>query len=107
MIDMTMPGMGGIELLEVIKNTSPRTECIMVTAVNEARVAVQCLNKGAYDYLVKTISQEDLVFSMKRTLERKRLLDILDIEKNKSRSARLLGIGLNTLRRKLQSYGVE
>lgn len=56
----------------------------MVTAVNEARVAVQCLNKGAYDYLVKTISQEDLVFSMKRTLERKRLLDILDIEKSKT-----------------------
>ena len=84
MIDMTMPGLGGIELLEVIKNTSPRTECIMVTAVNEARVAVECLNKGAYDYLVKPISQEDLVFSIKRTLERKRLLDILDIEKNKT-----------------------
>jgi DNA-binding NtrC family response regulator len=84
MIDMTMPGMDGIELLETIKNISPRTECIMVTAVNEARVAVECLNKGAYDYLVKPISQEDLVFSMKRTLERKRLLDILDIEKSKT-----------------------
>ena len=84
MIDMTMPGMDGIELLETIKNISPRTECIMVTAVNEAREAVECLNKGAYDYLVKPISQEDLVFSMKRTLERKRLLDILDIEKSES-----------------------
>jgi len=84
LIDITMPGMDGIELLEVIKNTSPRTECIMVTAVNEARVEVECLNKGAYDYLVKPISHEDLVFSMKRTLERKRLLDILDIEKSKT-----------------------
>ena len=84
MIDMTMPGMDGIELLETIKAVSPRTECIMVTAVNEARVAVRCLNKGAYDYLVKPISQEDLVFSMRRTLERKRLLDILDIEKSES-----------------------
>jgi DNA-binding NtrC family response regulator len=84
MIDMTMPGMDGIELLETIKAISPRTECIMVTAVNEARVAVECLNKGAYDYLVKPISKEDLVFSMKRTLERKRLLDVLDIEKSES-----------------------
>lgn len=84
LIDMTMPEMDGIELLERIKTISPRTECIMVTAVNEARVAVECLNKGAYDYLVKPISQEDLVFSMKRTLERKRLLDILDIEKSKT-----------------------
>lgn len=84
LIDMTMPGMGGIELLEAIKNISPRTECIMVTAVNEARVAVECLNKGAYDYLVKPIPQEDLVFSMNRTLEKRRLLDILDIEKSKT-----------------------
>jgi DNA-binding NtrC family response regulator len=84
LIDMTMPGMGGIELLEIIKGISPRTECIMVTAVNEARVAVECLNKGAYDYLVKPIAEEDLVFSMKRTLEKRRLLDILDIEKSKT-----------------------
>ena len=83
LIDTTMPEMDGIELLAVIKHTSPRTECIMVTAVNEARVAVECLKNGAYDYLVKPISREDLIFSIKRTLERKRLLDILDIEKGK------------------------
>lgn len=74
--------MNGLEVLETIKNISPRSECIMVTAVNEARVAVECLNKGAYDYLVKPVSQEDLAFSMKRVLEKKRLLDILDIEKS-------------------------
>jgi len=84
LIDMNMPGMDGISLLEFIKNTSPRTECIMVTAVNDARVAVECLKKGAYDYLVKPITQEDLVFSITRSLERKRLLDILDIKKGKS-----------------------
>lgn len=82
LIDMTMPGMNGLEVLEAVKNISPRTECIMVTAVNEARVAVECLKKGAYDYLVKPVSQEDLAFSMKRVLEKKRLLDILDIEKS-------------------------
>jgi DNA-binding NtrC family response regulator len=82
LIDMTMPGMNGMELLDVIKNTSPWTECLMVTAVNEARVAVECLRKGAYDYLVKPISEEDLALSVHRTLERKRLLDILDIEKS-------------------------
>jgi len=83
LIDMTMPGLDGIELLETIKTISPSTECIMLTAVNDARNAVECLKKGAYDYLLKPIAQEDLVFSMKRTLERKRLLDILDIEKSK------------------------
>lgn len=80
LIDISMPEMGGIELLERIKSVSPETECIMVTAVNEARVAVECLKKGAYDYLVKPVSEEDLSAAVRRTMERKRLLDILEIE---------------------------
>lgn len=84
LVDMTMPEMDGLELLEIIKNISPRTECIMATAVNEARIAVECLKKGAYDYLVKPVSQGDLTFSMKRAMEKKRLLDILDIEKSQT-----------------------
>jgi DNA-binding NtrC family response regulator len=83
LIDMTMPEMDGIQLLDLIKNNSPRTECLMVTAVNDVRVAVRCLRKGAYDYLVKPISEEDLVFSLRRTLEKKRLLEILDLEKSR------------------------
>jgi len=82
LIDMTMPEMSGLELLDLVKNNSPRTECIMVTAVNDVGVAVRCLRKGAYDYLVKPISEEDLVFSLRRTLEKKRLLEILDLEKS-------------------------
>lgn len=81
LIDMTMPEMDGMELLEIIKSHSPSTECIMVTAINETRIAVECLNKGAYDYLVKPVATEDLSLSIKRTLERKRLLDLLDLDK--------------------------
>lgn len=81
LIDMTMPEIDGMELLETIKANSPATECIMVTAINEARIAVECLNKGAYDYLVKPVASEDLALSIKRTLERKRLLDLLDLDK--------------------------
>jgi len=84
LIDMTMPGIDGLKLLEIIKNINPRTECIMVTAVNEARIAVECLKKGAYDYLLKPVSQEDLIFSMKRVLEKKRLMDLLDIGKSQT-----------------------
>ncbi|RLB89691.1 MAG: sigma-54-dependent Fis family transcriptional regulator [Deltaproteobacteria bacterium] len=85
LIDISMPGMSGVELLEVIKNESPATECIMVSALNEASVAVDCLKKGAYDYLVKPISREELLLTMGRALERKRLLDILTLEKTKTR----------------------
>jgi DNA-binding NtrC family response regulator len=82
LIDISMPFLNGVELLKAIKKTRPATECIMVTAMNEARLAVECLRKGAYDYLVKPVSREDMVSVINRALERKRLLDILDMRKN-------------------------
>ncbi len=82
LIDISMPKMNGIELLEKIKSISPSTECIMVSGLNEARAAVQSLKKGAYDYLVKPISREDLHSAITRALERKRLLDILTLRKD-------------------------
>jgi len=84
LIDMTMPEMDGMALLDHIKNTSPGTECIMVTAINEARTAVDCLRRGAYDYLVKPVARDVLALTLPRALERKRLLDILDLEKGQA-----------------------
>ncbi|MDJ0830640.1 MAG: sigma-54 dependent transcriptional regulator [Desulfobacterales bacterium] len=81
LIDMTMPGMDGMQLLERIKQISPTTECIMVTAVNDARVAVECLKKGAYDYLIKPVTKEDLMLATYRAVERKRLWTIVDLDK--------------------------
>jgi two-component system, NtrC family, response regulator AtoC len=81
LIDISMPFLNGVEVLEAIKSIRPATECIMVTAMNEARMAVECLKKGAYDYLVKPVSREDLVSAIDRALERRRLLDILDMRK--------------------------
>jgi two-component system, NtrC family, response regulator AtoC len=84
LIDITMPWINGIQLLEMIKTSSPETECIMVTAVNEARVAVECLQKGAYDYLTKPISRDELVSTLKRAMERRRLLEIISVGKTGS-----------------------
>jgi two-component system response regulator AtoC len=81
LIDITMSGMDGVELLGIIKTYSPNTECIMITAIDEARIAVECLKKGAYDYLVKPISRDDLSRVVSRALERKRLRDIMDLGK--------------------------
>jgi len=80
LLDITMPGMNGVDLLERIRTFSPATECIMVTAINEVGVAVQCMQKGAYDYIVKPISHEDLVLKINRALEKKRLADILEVK---------------------------
>ncbi|MFZ5572631.1 MAG: sigma-54-dependent transcriptional regulator [Thermodesulfobacteriota bacterium] len=84
LIDITMPDINGIELLELLKRISPNTECIMISAIDEAKVAMNCLRKGAYDYLVKPFSREELLASIQRALERKTLVDILDLGKTKT-----------------------
>ncbi len=84
LIDITMPWITGVQLLEIIKSVSPDTECIMVTAVNDARTAVECLQKGAYDYLTKPVSRDELVSKINRALERRRLLEVLSVGKASS-----------------------
>ena len=84
LIDITMPWINGVQLLEIIKSVSPDTECIMVTAINDARTAVECLQKGAYDYLTKPVSRDELVSKINRAMERRRLLEVLSLGKTGS-----------------------
>jgi DNA-binding NtrC family response regulator len=81
LIDVSMPGMDGLELLEKIKAGSPETECIMITGLDEAATAVRAMKIGAYDYLVKPVERDDLILTINRALERKRLFNIADIGK--------------------------
>jgi DNA-binding NtrC family response regulator len=81
LITTDMPDMDGLAMLDFIKNTSPGTECVMVTAANDARIALECLKKGAFDYLVKPVAKEVLDIALAKALERKRLLDILELQK--------------------------
>jgi len=81
-IDITMPKVSGLEVLELIKAHSPETECIMVTAVEEVETAVRAMRLGAYDYLMKPLSRDKLLISLDRALERKRLIGLLDFRKN-------------------------
>lgn len=71
LIDITMPKMSGIRLLEVIKTKSPATECIMVSAIDKAGTEEECKKKGARDFLVKPVSKKDLISSINRALKSK------------------------------------
>jgi len=68
LIDIALPGMSGMELLERIKSVNLATACVMITAVDDVGTARACREKGACDYLVKPFSREDLVCCIQRAL---------------------------------------
>jgi DNA-binding NtrC family response regulator len=74
-LDVTMPGRDGIAVLADIKAADPSVEVVIVSAVNTAEKAVTAMKLGAYDYLVKPFSPDDLAavaekIVAKQTLER-------------------------------------
>ena len=50
-LDMRMPRMGGMEVLEKVKKTSKETTVIIMTAYGSIETAVEAMRKGAYDYI--------------------------------------------------------
>ncbi|OPL10822.1 MAG: hypothetical protein AVO38_16230 [delta proteobacterium ML8_D] len=55
LLDIIMPGMGGIEVLKEIKKIDPTLGVIMVTAVDDHELAMQILELGADDYITKPL----------------------------------------------------
>jgi response regulator RpfG family c-di-GMP phosphodiesterase len=71
--DMKMPGRDGLWLLDRMRAEQPSTAVIMFTAFGETEGAVECLRRGAADYLLKPPKVTELVRSIERALARRRL----------------------------------
>lgn len=69
-LDLLMPRPDGMELLPQIKAEYPTIEVVILTAVDDVATAVQAMQYGAYDYLLKPISTEKLLIVVQRALER-------------------------------------
>ncbi len=73
--DIRMPNSSGIKVLETVKETSPGTPVIMMTAFASAETAVEAMKKDAYDYVSKPFKIEDLKLILKNAIEKKKLHD--------------------------------
>ena len=77
LLDLMMPNLNGIEVLEKIKREFPDSECVVVSANDEVATAVEAMTRGASDYLVKPLNSEKLIALVNRSLEKYNLQDEL------------------------------
>ena len=74
MVDLKMPGMDGIELMEEIRKVRPDTTVIIMTAYATVDTAVKAMKQGAYDYIVKPFNPEDLSLTIRKIIEHQNLV---------------------------------
>ena len=70
-LDIKMPGMGGIDALKEIKTASPLVEVIMLTGHATIELAIDALKLGALDFLMKPVDIEKLVLKIQEAADRK------------------------------------
>ncbi len=69
LLDMMLPGMNGLEVLSKILQFSPTLPVVMITAVTDAKPAVQAMKMGAADYLNKPFDAEEIQLVVERVLK--------------------------------------
>jgi DNA-binding NtrC family response regulator len=69
-LDLSMPGLPGEELLRLLLEERPETPVIVATATNDLETAVRCMRAGAFDYLTKPVDQTRLLTSLHHAIER-------------------------------------
>lgn len=73
LLDMKLPGMDGMKILEEIKKFDKNTIVIMLTAYGDVKGAVNAMKLGAFDYLTKPFDNEELLIIIKKALDTQNL----------------------------------
>ncbi len=91
--DIKMPGMDGIGLLDHITKSFPDLTIVMLTAFGNIDIAVKAIKKGAYDFVSKPFDQNEIIFKIKKALERSSLLSENKrlLSETRSSSSQLVG----------------
>ncbi len=74
-LDLKLPDIDGMEILGTIMREKPQTSVIIITGYSTVQNAIQAMKLGAFDYLAKPFSDDELVLSVERALEKKHLVE--------------------------------
>jgi two-component system sensor histidine kinase/response regulator len=74
LIDLKMPGINGMEVLDEIREFDPHIIPVVITGYATVESAVEAMKKGAYDFLPKPFTPEELRIIIRRSLERRKLI---------------------------------
>ncbi len=82
LLDIKMPRVTGIEVLQFIREHSPTTQVIMLTNVVDMKTAVETVKLGAYDFVSKPYDRDELLATVQRAVERRQFLIEKEVLKN-------------------------
>jgi DNA-binding NtrC family response regulator len=74
-LDLRMPGLSGIEVLQQLKTVSPDTEAVVLTGYASQDTAVQALRLGAFDYITKPCTLDELEVILQKIVEKRELVN--------------------------------
>ena len=86
-LDVKMPGMSGIDTLREIKKRYGLVEVIMLTGHANMEVAIEGMDIGAFDYLMKPIGIDELVYKIQDACKRKRLNEKAELAESRGASS--------------------
>src|SRR5213078_852984 len=86
-LDIVMPGINGIEVLESVKKINPSIPVIILSAAGQTKTVVEAMKMGAADFLVKPFEEQELELAIQNVLEKQKLKE-----------------EVKTLKRQLDSY---
>jgi DNA-binding NtrC family response regulator len=73
LLDLKLPDMNGMEILQIVGNDKPEVYIIVMTGYATVKTAVEALKLGAFDYLTKPFSDDELTIAVEKAIEHKRL----------------------------------
>ena len=108
LLDLKMPGMNGLDVVQVVNQISPDTEIILLTAYGSMESAVEALRQRVHDYLLKPASPMQILESVKKGLERRAARLSENVDPNSAQVFKLPdGTEVDLMRRIVTSGSME